>query len=72
LAVTVFCEKELVLQLFAKQQHTTLSKNVKVFRAKCKDFSALYAAVLAADIAPGVKPYFIAEKLALKQPYHLI
>jgi len=72
LAVTVFCEKELVLQLFAKQQHTALSKNVKVFMQNVRIFSALYAAVLAVDIAPEVKPCFIAEKLALKQPYHLI
>jgi len=45
LAVTVSFEKELVLQLFAKQQHTTLSKNVKVFMQNVRIFSAPYAAV---------------------------
>jgi hypothetical protein len=72
LAVTVFCEKELVLQLFAKQQHTTLSKNVRFFMQNVSIISAPHPAVLVVDIAPEVKPCFIAENLALTQPYHLI
>jgi hypothetical protein len=44
----------------------------RFFMRNVRIFSAPYPAVLAVDIAPEVKPCFIAEKLALKQPYHLI
>jgi len=56
-AVTVFCEKELVLQLFAKQQHTTLSKNV-VFCAKCEDFQCSTSGCFGCSHSPNETAQF--------------